>query len=59
MASRRRTRGTGGRILPHERAVDNLVPIMGAELTDLAISMHSFSLHLSRDLHPMEVFFGI
>jgi hypothetical protein len=34
MASRR-TRGTGGRILPHERDVNNLVPIMGAEFTDL------------------------
>ena len=34
MASRR-TRGTGGRILPHERDVDNSVPIMGAEFTDL------------------------
>ena len=34
MASRR-TRGTGGRILPHERDVDNSVPIIGAEFTDL------------------------
>ena len=34
MASRR-TRGTGGRILPHERDVDNSVPIMGAEFTDM------------------------
>jgi hypothetical protein len=34
MASRR-TRDTGGRILPHERDVDNSVPIMGAKFTDL------------------------
>ena len=34
MASRR-TRGTGGRILPHERDVDNSVPLLGADLTDL------------------------
>jgi hypothetical protein len=31
----RRTRGTGGRILPHERDVDNSVPLLGADLTDL------------------------
>jgi hypothetical protein len=30
-----RTCGTGGRILPHERDVDNLVPILGATFTDL------------------------
>ena len=35
MANRRTRGGTGGRILPHERDVDNSVPIMGAEFTDL------------------------
>jgi hypothetical protein len=34
MASRR-THGTGGRILPHERDADNSVPIMDAKFTDL------------------------
>jgi hypothetical protein len=34
MASRR-THGTGGRILPHERDMENSVPIMAAKFTDL------------------------
>jgi hypothetical protein len=38
MANSRRMHGTGGRILPHERDVDNSVPIMGAKFTDLGKS---------------------
>jgi hypothetical protein len=53
MASRR-TCGTGGRILPHERDVDNLVPIMGAEFTDLGYNYNDlFNETLQHDMKDL------